>query len=82
MRIEQDIKLDYKDVLFKPKRSTLESRREVRLERNKQERSDLLQARMIALKEKMAKELLFMPLINQIKNQPKKNKWRQWGFMK
>ena len=33
MRIEQDIKLDYKDVLFKPKRSTLESRREVRLER-------------------------------------------------
>ena len=33
MRIEQDIKLDYKDVLFKPKRSTLESRRDVRLER-------------------------------------------------
>ena len=33
MRIEEDIKLDYKDVLFKPKRSTLESRRDVRLER-------------------------------------------------
>ena len=30
--------------------------REVRLERNKQERSDLLEARMIALKEKMAKD--------------------------
>jgi len=33
MRIEEDIKLDYKDVLFKPKRSKLESRRDVRLER-------------------------------------------------
>ena len=33
MRIEQDIKLDYKDVLFKPKRSTLESRRDVDLTR-------------------------------------------------
>jgi Na+-translocating ferredoxin:NAD+ oxidoreductase RnfC subunit len=30
--------------------------REVRLERNKQKRSDLLEARMIALKEKMAKD--------------------------
>ena len=28
----------------------------MRLERNKQERSDLLEARMIALKEKMAKD--------------------------
>ena len=33
MRIEEDIKLDYSDVLLKPKRSTLESRREVELER-------------------------------------------------
>ena len=33
MRIEQDIKLDYKDVLIRPKRSTLGSRKEVRLER-------------------------------------------------
>ena len=33
MRIEQDIKLDYKDVLFKPKRSKLESRRDVDLSR-------------------------------------------------
>lgn len=33
MRIEQDIKLDYKDVLFKPKRSKLESRRNVDLNR-------------------------------------------------
>jgi|TARA_B100001996_G_scaffold4421_1_gene3736 GMP reductase len=31
MRIEDDIKLDYKDVLFKPKRSKLESRRDVDL---------------------------------------------------
>ena len=31
MRIEQDIKLDYSDVLFKPKRSKLESRRDVDL---------------------------------------------------
>jgi GMP reductase len=33
MRIEHDIKLDYKDVLFKPKRSTLTSRRDVDLTR-------------------------------------------------
>ena len=29
MRIEQDIKLDYKDVLLRPKRSVLGSRKEV-----------------------------------------------------
>lgn len=33
MRIEQDIKLDYQDVLLRPKRSTLKSRLEVDLER-------------------------------------------------
>ncbi len=33
MRIEEDIKLDYADVLLKPKRSTLTSRKEVVLER-------------------------------------------------
>ena len=33
MRIENDIKLDYKDVLFRPKRSTLQSREEVDLTR-------------------------------------------------
>jgi GMP reductase len=33
MRIEQDVKLDYMDVLLRPKRSTLESRKEVDLER-------------------------------------------------
>ena len=33
MRIEEDIKLDYSDVLLKPKRSTLTSRKEVRIER-------------------------------------------------
>jgi GMP reductase len=33
MRIEQDIKLDYSDVLIRPKRSTLTSRKQVRLER-------------------------------------------------
>ena len=33
MRIEHDIKLDYSDVLFKPKRSKLESRRDVDLMR-------------------------------------------------
>jgi GMP reductase len=33
MRIENDIKLDFKDVLFRPKRSTLESRKEVNLNR-------------------------------------------------
>jgi GMP reductase len=33
MRIEQDVKLDYKDVLIRPKRSTLSSRKEVSLER-------------------------------------------------
>jgi GMP reductase len=34
MRIEDDIKLDFKDVLIRPKRSTLSSRREVDLKRN------------------------------------------------
>ena len=33
MRIENDIKLDYKDVLFRPKRSTLHSREEVDVSR-------------------------------------------------
>ncbi|EDQ90548.1 uncharacterized protein MONBRDRAFT_16151 [Monosiga brevicollis MX1] len=33
MRIEEDIKLDFKDVLIRPKRSTLKSRSEVTLER-------------------------------------------------
>jgi len=33
MRIEEDIKLDFKDVLIRPKRSTLHSRKEVALER-------------------------------------------------
>ena len=34
MRIEEDIKLDFKDVLFRPKRSTLTSRKDVDLTRN------------------------------------------------
>lgn len=33
MRIEPDIKLDFSDVLFRPKRSTLKSRKDVQLER-------------------------------------------------
>ena len=33
MRIEEDLKLDYKDVLIRPKRSTIGSRKEVDLER-------------------------------------------------
>jgi len=33
MRIEEDIKLDYSDVLFRPKRSTLHSRKDVGLRR-------------------------------------------------
>ena len=34
MRIDSDIKLDYKDVLIRPKRSTLKSRKQVQLERS------------------------------------------------
>ncbi len=34
MRVEQEIKLDYKDVLIRPKRSALRSRKHVSLERN------------------------------------------------
>lgn len=34
MRIESDLKLDYNDVLFRPKRSTLHSRQDVSLERS------------------------------------------------
>ena len=33
MKIEQDIKLDFSDVLIRPKRSTLESRNDINLER-------------------------------------------------
>ena len=33
MKIEQDIKLDFSDVLIRPKRSTLESRKDIILER-------------------------------------------------
>ena len=33
MRIEEEIKLDYQDVLLRPKRSTLTSRKDVSLER-------------------------------------------------
>ena len=33
MRLEEDVKLDYKDVLIRPKRSTLGSRKEVQLDR-------------------------------------------------
>lgn len=33
MRIENDIKLGFKDVMFRPKRSTLKSRSDVNLER-------------------------------------------------
>ncbi len=36
MRIEEEIKLDYSDVLFRPKRSTLKSRKEVDLNRKYQ----------------------------------------------
>ena len=34
MRIDQDLKLDYKDVLIRPKRSTLKSRKEVEVQRS------------------------------------------------
>ena len=33
MRIEEDLKLGFKDVLIRPKRSTLKSRSDVELER-------------------------------------------------
>ena len=33
MRIEEELKLDYSDVLFRPKRSTLSSRKDVNSER-------------------------------------------------
>ncbi|MBI04542.1 MAG: GMP reductase [Pelagibacteraceae bacterium] len=36
MRIEEELKLDYSDVLFRPKRSALKSRKEVDLSRNYQ----------------------------------------------
>lgn len=39
MRLEEDIKLDYKDVLIRPKRSTLFSRQQVKLERKYQFRN-------------------------------------------
>lgn len=42
-RIENDIKLDFKDVLIRPKRSTLKSRSQVELERTYQFKHSLLE---------------------------------------
>ena len=39
MRLEEDVKLDYKDVLIRPKRSTLQSRSQVKLHRKFQFRN-------------------------------------------
>ena len=39
MRLEEDLKLDYKDVLIRPKRSTLVSRKQVKLNRKFQFRN-------------------------------------------
>ena len=39
MRLEEDLKLDYKDVLIRPKRSTLVSRSQVKLNRKFQFRN-------------------------------------------
>ena len=39
MRLEEDLKLDYKDVLIRPKRSTLQSRKQVKLNRKFQFRN-------------------------------------------
>ena len=39
MRLEEDLKLDYKDVLIRPKRSTLHSRKQVKLNRKFQFRN-------------------------------------------
>ena len=39
MRLEQDVKLDYSDVLLRPKRSTLGSRKQVRVHRRFQFRN-------------------------------------------
>ena len=42
MRLEEDIKLDYSDVLFRPKRSTLQSRKDVNLKRTYRYRPKIL----------------------------------------
>lgn len=42
-RVDQDVKLDFKDVLFRPKRSTLKSRAEVRASNSDSELRDSLQ---------------------------------------
>ena len=48
MRIDQDVKLDYKDVLIRPKRSTLKSRSQVRLDRKFKFRNSKAEARKTA----------------------------------
>ena len=52
MRIEEELKLDYSDVLFRPKRSTLTSRKEVDLNRTykfKYSKTEWSGCRLIAL---------------------------------
>ena len=71
MRIEADIKLDYKDVLLRPKRSTMGSRKEVDLQRTYKFRNSrkeytgipIMAANMQGVGTfKMAEELIKVPL--------------------
>ena len=71
MRIEADIKLDYKDVLLRPKRSTMGSRKEVDLQRTYKFRNSqkeytgipIMAANMQGVGTfKMAEELIRVPL--------------------
>ena len=84
MRIEEDTKLDYKDVLIRPKRSTLRSRRQVNLERtyrfrnSRQEWSGIpiMAANMDGVGTfQMAKELSYLKLFTCITKQNTLSDW-------
>ena len=66
MRIESEIKLDFSDVLIKPKRSTLGSRKEVDLNRFYEFRNALDNASFMGVPIMASILLLAMHLLNDV----------------
>ena len=88
MRIEPDIKLDYKDVLIRPKRSTLKSRKQVDLMRTYKFRNSKQEWRGIPIMAanmdgggtfEMAFELSFRNLFTCITKQTSLKEWDEYS---
>jgi len=88
MRIENEIKLDFKDVLIRPKRSTLKSRSQVSLERTFEFRNSkttftgipIIAANMDTVGTfQMAEALAKNKLMTAIHKHYTVEEWNQWG---